>query len=232
MRGKGGYNSRPTLPHAKPAVRDISWNSLLHPISNEASCERDDLSVILSEIRSKLNADDRPVDLNDSFPQHHGIDLTDPDLTPSVTRDKCDKEAIAYVMGYIVRRKVACSDCKNDLTGSSESLLISFKEIEGCSLVTPNDILSTSVSTIQNFMFNNIEQIGHLPAISEVFFEEINRRQFVPPDIIKCKCDNNTSDIVIKEIIKFFMRMLCKRIKERFEKEKQKNIQKIIKWKR
>ena len=155
------------------------------------------------------------------------LDLIEEHASPSMTKQKCDKEVLSYVLGSIVRRKVACDLCQSELDGTDKSALISYKEIEGCKLVTPRSELVVSIEKIQQFMFDNLPQIGHLSNISQIFNTEILQRELVKFDFLNCKSDSNTREILLKEIINFFIRLFCKRTNENFEKEKYKNIEKI-----
>lgn len=233
VRGKGGYNSHPTLLQAKSAIRAISWNNLLRPLSKATSCEVDEATTIISDIRWQCQRENADVDEipNSSFSELDQLGFVDESASLSAslskTKDKCDKEVLPYVLGSIIHRKVTCVQCQSELKGTRKCSLITYKEIEGCKLVSPNPEFVASIGKIEQFIFTNLKQIGHLPDISKTFYEEIVERNLIKTDFLKCKCNNSTKEILLKEIIKFFIRLFCKRTNEHFEKERHKNTEKI-----
>lgn len=175
--------------------------------------------------------------LNDSLPSNVSdpefVDIDDT-VCPSMTKQKCDQEVLSYVLGSIVRRKVTCINCRDELMGTAadKTSFISFKEIEGCNLVTPHPEFVLSLKNIEQFMFENLKQIGHLPGINKIFSSQVIQRELMTFNFLKCECKCNSKEILTKEITNFFIRLFCKRKNENFEKEKHKNVQKIKKWKR
>ena len=133
----------------------------------------------------------------------------------SEVKDSVDQEIINYIHGNVILRFVDCTGCRKHMSEDEpKSRLIKNKTLPHCHLVCPK--LLPIISQIRNFVFASLPQIGHLPNISSLLSQEFENLFFSTCDFhfLHEKCRERLHNVVLREVVKCFIRVFCKRKNE------------------
>lgn len=183
LRGKNGYNFRPTSQSALAALKIVSCNSLIRPITRGANCEfdNDTGAVLLSDFRSQyiaqpttsltsnveMDADlatdmDAAVDGGEDSEQQQHVSQTVWNI------DRTEREVVTYIAGSVLRGVAdsMCEVCSLYCKSTTPSAFIHLKKYnEKCNLVTPAEHVTNIFLHWESIFRGSIQNIATRPEL-------------------------------------------------------------------
>ena len=227
------------MEQAKAAVRALSCNQILRPLHphQSSNCERepdDNDSIPIAYPTRTVSTNNSASSSASSNPSQSEICVDFAWTDISKKTDAVEEDVLNYVLGSIIRRFVSCDACLNNMTSSSETQPNDFlknKTLPGCNMICPK--LVPVITNIRNFVFLSLPSIGHIENISLTLKVECEKIFEIDFDFLHDKCKSSLSDTVLLEIVKFFLRVYCKRRNEKLKRnEMSKSKTQVKRWTR
>ena len=227
IRARGGHNPHPNVEQARAAVRAVSSNQIMTSIRpNESNCEEDMEENVAVRINNISNRAEQSLQAPMSLSSE---DAASPEfLSPILEipvefeagsllkmKDCVEQEVMNYIYGNIIFRFVDCAECREHMSDEeSKSRLIVNKTLPHCHLVCPK--LLPIINQIRNFVLTFLPQIGHLPNISSILSQEFENLFFPTCNFhfLHEQCRDRLHKVVLREVVKCFIRVFCKRKNE------------------
>ena len=237
IRARGGHNPHPTVDQAKAAVRALACNQILRPLHQSANCEPDpahppDNTSVMTETNDSLSIPPNHISHQhqESLPSHPeiSIDFRQTDIYDQ--KDVVEEEILNYVHGSIIRRFVSCCACVKNMSANEVNNLIKNKTISGCRMICPK--LVPAITHIRNFVFLSLPSIGHLQNISSTLKTECEKLFDINFHFAHKQCAIALFDVLLLEIVKFFVRVYCKRRNEKMKNDTCKTKSAVKRWTR